>query len=79
MTRYYAAQDVQTGELLPGLPSLRLISNGGGDAYVSEDMGIVYLKDKGYESPDGTYRRVRIVRDPESLEEERRWQGLFDG
>lgn len=67
MMQYLVVQDEATGEILPGLPTPRLISNGPHtDAYLND--GIWYMKDKGYESPDGNYRRVRVIRNPEEVE-----------
>lgn len=62
-TPYYVARNVATGEILSGMPSARLIQAGHGDAYVRD--GIVYLRERDYESPDGTYIRVRVIRNPE--------------
>ena len=66
MQRYLVAQDRNNGEILDGVPTPRLISFGGGLAYIKD--GIVYMKDDGYESPDGSYRNVRVIRNPEYRE-----------
>lgn len=74
MQQYLVVQDEATGEILPGLPTPRLCSAGPNtDAYYKppdpgEHKGIWYMKDKGYESLDGTYRRVRVIRNPEYQE-----------
>lgn len=70
MDRYLVAQDTKTGEILDGLPTPRLIDvssrQGPQEAYIKD--GIVYMRDIGYESPDGTYRTVRVIRNPEFKE-----------
>ena len=70
MQRYLVAQDSETGEILDGVPTARLCDvtsrRGPQPAYV--ENGIVYVRDDGYESPDGTYRNVRVIRNPEYRE-----------
>ena len=61
--QYLLVQDVTTGETLPGFPSARLIQAGRGEAYV--ECGIVYLRERGYESSDGSYHQVRVIKNPE--------------
>ncbi|MEO6326082.1 MAG: hypothetical protein ABIQ65_15760 [Thermoanaerobaculia bacterium] len=59
------------GKELPGIPTARLIQNGGGMAYFVPPeegdspaaKGVWYLQAPGYESPTGEYQRVRIVRE----------------
>lgn len=54
-------------ELRPGaIPTPRLAQVGRGEAYfvAAESPGMVgvwYLREPGYESPDGTYSRVRVI------------------
>lgn len=70
MIPYYVVQDIQTREILEGMPTPHLISNGRGEAYLKD--GIWYMKDvkRGYSAD--SYRDVRVIRNPESLEQERR-------
>jgi hypothetical protein len=67
----FRVRNIGDGTIVPGLPTPRLIENGGGEAYFVPNAdrdargrervpGIWYLRDTGYESPDGTYKRVRI-------------------
>lgn len=66
----YLVLDEATSEDLGGIPTPRLLDEGRGEAYrkATPDYpamgGIWYLRDDrdGYTSPDGKYRRVRIVR-----------------
>jgi hypothetical protein len=73
MIPYYIVVDVNTREVLEGLPTPTLISNGRGEAYYKD--GIWYMKDlmRGYSAD--SYRDVRVIRNPESLEQERRLFG----
>ena len=73
MIRMYVAKSRTTGEILDGLPTPRLIQAGYGEAYVKD--GIVYLREPGYDSPDGTYHRVNVILNPEWEEQERRLYG----
>lgn len=68
--------DVSTGEHLPGLPTPRLISEGGGLAWPKEwpdsrDPSVPFIqwrsRDVNYD-PEGTvYRRVRIEHTDDSM------------
>lgn len=54
------------GNVLPGIPTPRLMQAGGGEAYFvpsgTSVVGIWYLHEEPrYTSPDGTYKRVRIA------------------
>jgi hypothetical protein len=68
-SRKYLVLDETTTEDLGGLPTIRLADEGRGEAYFipaerRPDLGGVwYLRDdeRGYVSPTGEYRRVRIV------------------
>lgn len=62
-TPYYVVRDTGTGRIVAGTPSARMIQAGMGQAYVND--GIVYLRERGYESPDGTYFNARVIRNPE--------------
>lgn len=69
MIPYYVVQEVATGKILEGLPTPLLISNGHGDAYHRD--GIWYMKDVAHGYKSDSYRYVRVIRNPESIEQER--------
>jgi len=57
-------RNLETREIEPGIPTMRLWDAGGGEAYsrvlTEGEDPVWYLKDDGYESPDGKYVRVAI-------------------
>lgn len=66
------------GVVVDGLPTPRLISEGGGEAWCKEWVnadGSVSKQwrasDTSYDPPGTTYVQVRVIRNPESLQEER--------
>ena len=62
----FRVRDVETRQVVPGIPTPRLIEAGGGESFFQpgdiKSGGVWYLHEPGtrHVSPDGQYTRVRI-------------------